>query len=388
MDRHTFTRVLVFFFVCSVQLRESAAAAVSTGNCSRTFFISSRRLKQINGTCKGASGPMVGFAANTFLQTGVDEKVVSAAASENELDSNIGTSIPIAAVIVPAAIIAAALAGVFAFYPDFRMPLLRVLVAESVPFYIFYMGFLDALTGLWIFLYTWSLPKDSYSYEVAGGLPGELNFCITNDIWSAIFSVSSEFKGKCVVMHNNHAGIINLGCIVFILCGVAYQAYVVMVQANSQIYHGSYVRAMLNAGKGKAYKVLALFMALFLVVAFLDGFYKHGFLTLDNHFHRQLMKDFFYYKINDAIIVVVNALFLASEVETHIKYDDDEFGEIKFKRSRVQAICLSSSDFMDKLQSSILQAHAGHPEKLKAMLEKDEDFEKVLRICTVEKADA
>lgn len=371
MDRHTFTRVLVFFFVCSVQLHESAAAAVST-----------------DSTCKGASGPMVGFAANTFLQTGVDEKVVSAAASENELDSNIGTSIPIAAVIVPAAIIAAALAGVFAFYPDFRMPLLRVLVAESVPFYIFYMGFLDALTGLWIFLYTWSLPKDSYSYEVAGGLPGELNFCITNDIWSAIFSVSSEFKGKCVVMHNNHAGIINLGCIVFILCGVAYQAYVVMVQANSQIYHGSYVRAMLNAGKGKAYKVLALFMALFLVVAFLDGFYKHGFLTLDNHFHRQLMKDFFYYKINDAIIVVVNALFLASEVETHIKYDDDEFGEIKFKRSRVQAICLSSSDFMDKLQSSILQAHAGHPEKLKAMLEKDEDFEKVLRICTVEKADA
>lgn len=368
MANHTCTRVLAFLFACSVQLYGSAAAAVGT-----------------HGTCQGMTGPAVGVAANVFLQTTVDEKTSSAAASDMKLESSTGTSIPMTFVIAPVVVILAALIVAVAFFPQMRMPLLRVFVAEALPFYVFYLGFLDALTGLWIFLYTWSLPENSHSYKAAGGLPGNLNFCITNDMWSAIFSFSSEFKGQCVVMHNNHAGYINLVCMLFILCGIAYQAYIVLVRANSQVHHGSYLRATLDAGKGNGYKIIAVSMALFLVVAFLDGFYQHGFLSLDNHFHRQLMKDFVEYKINDAVIVVVNALFLASEVETHIKYKDEEFGEIKFKRTLMQTIGMPASDFMHKFQSSVLQAHAGHPEKLQAMLEKDEDLEKVLRICIVDK---
>lgn len=282
-----------------------------------------------------------------------------------------------AALVFGIAIIAPLTVGFF--LPRMRLTLLRLLIAEALPFYIFYAAFLDALTGVWAFCYSWTMSKNE-AYN-----PGEVDYYVINDMWSAIFVFSTSFQGTIVTLENNHAGFVNLGCITIAFGGIAYQAYNVISAGGADVHSGGYFKAALQSSKSNGYKVVAALMFTYLVITFLDCFYVHGFLDFFQQQNRILLEDFLFYKVSPVAIVLGNAICLASALETVIEYEHVDLPTVRFKWSIFDTIVMPSSIFLKKLETAVVQAHCGHTENLKVMLEKPEMLREVLDMCPLRK---
>merc|ERR1712242_467068 len=67
------------------------------------------------------------------------------------------------------------------------LAILHLLIAEALPFFIFYASFLDVLTSIGSYLSLWSYEEDKCR-------PGEIQYCVTNDYWYAAFIPTFNYK--------------------------------------------------------------------------------------------------------------------------------------------------------------------------------------------------
>lgn len=249
-----------------------------------------------------------------------------------------------------------------------------------MPFYIFYAGFLDMLTNMASFVYLWSLTKNTLQDQ----RPGYLNYCVINDMWSAVFVFSEEFEGTCVTMHKNRLGFFNLGCALICLLGIGYQAWVMMIQGNWDVCSGRYFAAKWNAAQQPFYKLIAVIMGTYLLVIVIGGFAMYGVFDLQDTWHQTELVDFLFYKIMTVFVVIVNAFILTLQSVPEFDYDNEEFHNVRFHRTWKEVITQPSSTFLENLQNALLHAHAGTSRPLEKLLEDPEDADRIFRACTME----
>lgn len=239
------------------------------------------------------------------------------------------------------------------------------------------------LTNLGAFVYLWNMTKNTMEDQ----RPGYLNYCVLNDMWSAVFSFQ-EFQGECVTAPYNKLGFFNLGCVLICLVGIGYQAWIVMVQGSWDVCSGRYLAAKLNAQQQPFYKLIALIMGLYLLCSLALGFWIGGVFDVSEKYHRTELLDFFFYKIMTVFVVIVNAFLLTLQSVPEFEYDNEEFLNTRFHRTWKEIVTQPSSQFMEALQTAILHAHAGTKFLLEAMLEDPDDVNKLLNACVIEVDDS
>lgn len=256
--------------------------------------------------------------------------------------------------------------------------ILHLLVAEALPFYIFYASFLDVMTSLEVYLYLWSMEETSHR-------PGQLQYCVTNDFWTAVFIPLSKYKGECIDLSDNHIGYFNLGCVLICVFGILFTAWVVLKEGGSDVHSGQFFKALWKAQFRPVYKGIAIVMAIYLLIAFLYAFWKAGILNLTVEWHRTAIMDFLFYKVISVTVLILNAVNLTAQIIPEFEYDSAEFESLQFKRTWTDVLFQSLSVFTNKLQSAILHAHADTKGPLRELLQNPDDVDNVLKVCKIKK---
>lgn len=254
----------------------------------------------------------------------------------------------------------------------------KLLTADSLAIYIFYFSFLDVLASMGTFFYLWELREDKNER------PGELNYCVLNDFWTAPFvPISSKYDGECISLSFNWPFVLNLGCVLLCACCVLFTAWQTIGKGGTDVCSGRFLACRIRASTSHGYKVLAALLVAYTPCVVLWGFYHHGILDLNHNWKVTMMTSFVFYQSTSLLAATASAASLVLSTTPRFDYENIEFEEARFRRTWVDLLLQPTGHFLAKLERALLLAHAGRSQSLSKLLEDTSQVEPIRRACTL-----
>mmetsp|Transcript_110424 Transcript_110424/g.330274 ORF Transcript_110424/g.330274 Transcript_110424/m.330274 type:complete len:305 (+) Transcript_110424:122-1036(+) len=268
------------------------------------------------------------------------------------------------------------------------LTLMHLLLVEPLPIYTFYISYVDVLTSLVAFLETWYVTAsdmpDAHKNETLGSWVA----CINDEVFAACFTMSTNFRGKCLPSDDgNYVGLANVGCLLVCCFVAACPIVVVALKGEVDVCRGGFLACKWEFEQSAFYHRAATLLLLYTCATGVFAVYETS-TTLSSRVLTALAEAFLYYQLAGVLMLVTSAAALARAQDLNLDYRSEEFRKLRFRRTWKDVLLQSNSAFGLRLENAALLAKAGHTEELEAMLAHGSALEVAIRVCSrVESSD-